>query len=316
MTRSHWTPAEVPDQTDRVALVTGATRGVGQHLARQLAAAGATLVLAGRSDARRAAAVSWLRAHVPTAELVPLSLDLADLASVRAAAAEVARVCDRIDVLVNNAGLMGTPLRATADGFELQFGVNHLGHFALTGLLLDHLLAAPAPRMVTVSSAAHLRGTGRFDAHIGAAGYRRWRAYAESKLANLLFTRELQRRADAAGMELTAAAAHPGLAATGLLASGPRLRGSQLRINLAERVSAAVGQPAEQGAWPVLYAATMPDVVGGDYLVPDGLAQLRGRPVRAATSRRARDAALARSLWEDSEALTGVRFDKLDDEPG
>jgi NAD(P)-dependent dehydrogenase (short-subunit alcohol dehydrogenase family) len=237
-----------------------------------------------------------------TGEVAVARLDLADLASVREFAEGVH---GPIDLLVNNAGVMATPLRRTADGFELQIGTNHLGHFALTGLLLDRLLAGREPRVVTVSSGAHRMGRIDFDdLNAERRRYRRWGAYGQSKLANLLFAFELQRRA---GLALLSAAAHPGYAATNLQTSGPELDGISLQGRAMAVFNRVVAQSDEMGALPTLYAATM-DVPPAAYVGPGGLQEMRGHPTLVSASSAARDEDAARRLWELSERLTGVSF--------
>jgi NAD(P)-dependent dehydrogenase (short-subunit alcohol dehydrogenase family) len=236
-----------------------------------------------------------------------VALDLSSLASVREGAAAVAERVEHLDVLLNNAGIMAVPHSRTADGFESQLGTNHLGHFALTGLLLPTLLAAPQPRVVTVSSHAHKIGRLQLDdLFFERRRYSRWKAYGQSKLANLLFTSELQRRAVAAGTALTAAAAHPGYAATNLT-SGPVVGAPFLRpvLALGDRL---LGQPDHMGALPQLYATTMPDVGPDDYWGPDAFREQRGYPTRVARSRQALDSEAGRHLWERSEQLTGVTY--------
>ena len=305
-----WTTADIPDLTGRTAVVTGANSGIGFGAAVELARHGATVTLATRDPGRGADALARLKSEVPAADAGLGRLDLADLSSVRAFAAGYAP--DGLDLLVNNAGVMAVPLRHTPDGFESQFGTNHLGHFALTGLLLPKLLARPGARVVTVTSPYHK--IGRIDfADLDARGrYRKWPAYAQSKLANLLFTFELQRRADAAGLELLALSAHPGYAATNLQTAGPRLAGNKLMERASEVVSRVVGQSARDGALPTLRAATDPAVRGGEVFGPDGLLELRGAPKQVAVSRRARDRGVAERLWEASEEKTGVRYPALD----
>ncbi len=310
MTR--WTEQDVPPQAGRIVVVTGANSGLGLNTARVLAARGAHVVLASRSAEKAADAAALIRVDTPGASLEVLPLDLADLASVRAAAERFAADHDHLDVLVNNAGVMATPHRRTADGFELQLGTNHLGHFALTGLLLASLLAAPAARVVTVSSGAHQMGRIVFDDLQAERRYRKWPAYGQSKLANLLFAYELARRADAARVPLVSAAAHPGYAATNLQAVGPRMAGAPITERLAAIGNRLLAQDATRGALPQLYAATMPDVRSGDYYGPDGLLEMRGWPERVSSSDRSKDEATARRLWEVSEELTGVRYDALD----
>ena len=305
-----WTTADIPDLTGRTAVVTGANSGIGFGAAVELARHGAAATLATRDPGRGGDALARLKSEVPAADAGLGRLDLADLSSVRAFAAGYAP--DGLDLLVNNAGVMAVPLRHTPDGFESQFGTNHLGHFALTGLLLPKLLARPGARVVTVTSPYHK--IGRIDfADLDARGrYRKWPAYAQSKLANLLFTFELQRRADAAGVELLALSAHPGYAATNLQTAGPRLAGNKLMERASEVVSRVVGQSARDGALPTLRAATDPAVRGGEVFGPDGLLELRGAPKQVAVSRRARDRGVAERLWEASEEKTGVRYPALD----
>jgi len=285
------------DQSGRVAVVTGANSGIGFHAARELAAHGAKVVLAVRDvEGKGADAAARMSGDVEVRHL-----DLADLASVRAFAD---RFEGPLDLLVNNAGVMATPRRMTADGFELQFGTNHLGHFALTGLLLDRLRGG---RVTTVSSGAHNIGWMRFDDLMGERRYQRWLAYGQSKLANLLFAFELQRRADAAGFDLTSTAAHPGYAATNLQMAGPQLEGSRVREALGRLGNVLLAQSDEMGALPTLYAATE-DLPGGTYIGPDGFAEQRGHPKIVGANSRARDEESARRLWDVSEELTGVTF--------
>jgi NAD(P)-dependent dehydrogenase (short-subunit alcohol dehydrogenase family) len=213
-----------------------------------------------------------------------------------------------LHVLCNNAGVMAIPYRRTVDGFEMQFGTNHLGHFALTGLMLDRLLATEDARVVNVSSGAHRMGKIRFDDLQWQNGYRKWRAYGQSKLANLLFTFELQRRADAAGAKLLSVACHPGYAATNLQAAGPRMQGSSMMESFFSVGNSLFAQSAAMGALPTEYAAVAPGVHGGDYIGPDGIAEMWGHPVNVGCSAAARDAAAAARLWEVSEQLTGVHY--------
>jgi NAD(P)-dependent dehydrogenase (short-subunit alcohol dehydrogenase family) len=305
-----WTTADIPDLTGRTAVITGANSGIGFRTAVELARRGAAVTLTARDPDRGADALARLRAEVPAADAEVTELDVADLASVRAFAA--AYQPDGLDLLINNAGVMAVPLRRTPDGFESQFGTNHLGHFALTGLLLPRLLARPGSRVVTLTSGLHRAGRVDFtdlDAH---RGYRKWPAYAQSKLANLLFMFELQRRADATGADLRAVAAHPGYAATNLQATGPRLAGNKAIEQATNVVTRLIGQSAEAGALPTLRAATDPAVRGGEVFGPDGLLQLHGAPKQVPVSRRARDRALAERLWTVSEEMTGVRYPAFD----
>ncbi len=300
---THWTAADVPDQTGRTAIVTGANTGIGFEAAAVLAARGATVVLACRDLDKAKLAADRVAASASGAAVQVQRLDLAALASVRAAAGELRDRYDRIDLLVNNAGVMWTPRQTTADGFELQFGTNHLGHFALTGLLLDRLLATPGSRVVTISSIGHRTGRIHFDDLQLERRYGRHRAYAQSKLANLMFTYELQRRMAAAGAGTIAVAAHPGGSRTELTRHLPR---GLSRVN--RLVEPLWAQSADMGALPTLRAATDPRVQGGEYYGPDGFAEGRGHPKRVGSSRRSHDAEAQRRLWAVSEELTGVGY--------
>jgi NAD(P)-dependent dehydrogenase (short-subunit alcohol dehydrogenase family) len=305
-----WSADDIPDLTERTAIVTGANSGLGFRTAVELARHGAAVTLAARDPGRGADALRRLLAEVPTAEVTLAKLDLADLASVRTFAETYHP--STLDLLVNNAGVMAVPLRHTPDGFESQLGTNHFGHFALTGLLLPRLLARPGARVVTVTSFMHR--IGRIDfGNLDARGrYRKWPAYAQSKLANLLFTFELQRRADAAGADLRSVAAHPGYAATNLQTAGPRLAGSRIGEHGSRLTSRLVGQSDSQGALPTLRAATDPAVRGGEVFGPGGPFEMHGAPKQVTVSRRARDRALAERLWTVSEEKTGVRYPALD----
>jgi NAD(P)-dependent dehydrogenase (short-subunit alcohol dehydrogenase family) len=306
-----WSTSDIPDQSGRVAIVTGANSGIGFEAAAALAAKGAHVILACRDGAKAKAALDAIRARQPDASLESQSLDLASLASVRAFADRVLADHARLDLLVNNAGVMAIPRRTTADGFEMQFGTNHLGHFALTGLLVERLLGAPAARVVTVSSSAHRPGHIEWDDLQRERAYTKWGAYAQSKLANLLFAYELDRRLRRRGASAASTAAHPGYAATNLQAVGARMennRGAEWVFALGNRL---LGQSAADGALPTLYAATAPDVAGGDYIGPSRVFEAWGPPKKVGSSKRSRDPNDARRLWEASEQLTGVRFAAL-----
>lgn len=298
-----WNAADVPDQTGRVAVVTGANTGIGYHTAAVLADRGARVVLAVRNLEKGNDAVARIRAASPGADVTVQRLDLTSLDSVRGAAEALRAAYPRIDLLINNAGVMFTPKQTTADGFELQFGTNHLGHFALTGLLLEHMLVEGS-RVVTVSSMGHrLLAAIHFDDLHWERGYNRFAAYGQAKLANLLFTYELQRRLAAKGRPTIAVAAHPGGSNTELTRNLPAL------VRPVERlVSPLVFQNAEMGALPTLRAATDPTVAGGQYYGPDGLGQQRGHPKRVGSSKQSHDAELQHRLWLVSEELTGVAF--------
>nr|MBA2740346.1 SDR family NAD(P)-dependent oxidoreductase [Nocardioidaceae bacterium] len=277
-----WSTAQIPDLSGRWAMVTGASSGLGHHVTRELAHAGAAVVMAGRDLDRLAVSADLVRRGVPAADLHIVSLDLADLAAVHRTAEQVLEGYDHLDLLVDNAGVMATPERKTADGFELQIGTNHLGHFALTGLLLPALLASPhGARVVVTSSVAHRTVSGiDLDSLVAGADtrpYRKWRAYGESKLANLLFMLELERRAAAEDLALLSVAAHPGYAATELQTSGPAMGGATVGSRLMSLANKVVAQPADHGAWPLLLAATQPGLPGGSYVGPGGPGETRGR---------------------------------------
>ena len=300
-----WTEEDVPSQEGRAFLVTGANGGLGYETARVLAQRGARVILACRRPDAAAEAARRIRDLAPGARVQVEALDLAELASVRECARRVAKGLGRLDGLVNNAGLMGVPRAVTADGFERQFAVNHLGHFALTGRLLPLLLAAPAPRVVTVTSETARFGRIAFDDLQGERRYRPWRAYAQAKLANLLFALELDRRARAAGSALVSMGAHPGYAGTGLQANPERrLRAPVQRFwSWANR---SVAQGAAAGAWPTLRAATDPQARGGTLYGPSRL--LAGPAIVDTVYRRGADQEAARRLWDASATLTGVHY--------
>ncbi|MHA6803040.1 oxidoreductase [Salinifilum ghardaiensis] len=295
---AHWTELSMPAQHGRTVLITGANSGLGLHSARVLASAGARVLMACRDRERGRSARDQVAC---TASVEPelVELDLADLTNVREAAAEVReRTGDGVDVLLNNAGVMATPRRSTGDGFELQLGTNHLGHALLTWLLLPALRRNA--RVVTVSSLAHHRGgLDLSDPNFERRSYSPVRAYGQSKLANLLFMLELSRRAELAGRGLTSAAAHPGMSATELVANTARMRRLPGRLDRAiDAGTRVLTQPVELGVLPQLFAATAPNVQGGDFFGPSGLAELRGYPSRVRMSRRARDPRTAQRLWE------------------
>jgi len=302
-----WTAADVGDQSDRTAVITGGNSGIGKEAARVLAARGATVVLACRDAGRAQAAAQDVGAGLPDGRVQTVALDLGSLESVRAAAAEITGRFRQLDLLVNNAGVMFPPYQQTADGFELQFGINHLGHFALTGLVLPSLLAIGGSRVVTVSSNGHRAGRMRFGDLNSASGYHRASAYGQSKLANLLFTYELQRRLAAAGTTTIAVAAHPGTARTQLSRYMPSWTAGFMSPRLGPLTSWWV-QDAGMGALPTLRAATDPGAAGGDYFGPSGPLQMTGPPVRVRSSARSYDAGAAHRLWTESEKLTGVSY--------
>ncbi len=304
--KPHWTPADIPSQNGKRVVVTG-TGGLGYETALALAQRGADVVLAGRNPAKGRASVQKIAARVPGALIRFARLDLASLSSIAQCAKELLAEGRPIDILVNNAAVMSLPNRQlTEDGFEMQFGTNHLGHFALTARLLPLLRQAPRPRVVTVSSQAHRFGAIRFDNLQAEKRYNHWTAYGQSKLANLLFTFELQRRSDAHGWGLMSNAAHPGYARTDLIAnSGQKGLLQKLSIMLLQPIAS---HSAAEGAWPTLLAATSPEAVNGGYYGPNGFFELYGPPVPAGTTPQARDETVAKRLWEVSERLTGIQW--------
>jgi NAD(P)-dependent dehydrogenase (short-subunit alcohol dehydrogenase family) len=309
---STWTADRPSDRAGETVVVTGANSGIGFEAAKAFADNGATVIMACRSTDRGERAAADVRRAVDPSDPDPdvRRCDLADLRSVESFATAVTEDYPAVDVLCNNAGVMAIPRRETEEGFERQLGVNHLGHFALTGHLLGSLLRGDGEsRIVTQSSGAHRLGEIDFDDLHHTRSYGKWAAYGQSKLANLLFAYELQRRLDAAGIADTiSVACHPGYAATNLQYRGPRQSGSTLRLWLVTVANALVGQPAADGALPLLYAATAPDVDGGEYYGPGGLLNMRGPPERQRSSDASYDETTAARLWERSEALTGVRY--------
>ncbi|MGE2719536.1 SDR family NAD(P)-dependent oxidoreductase [Mycolicibacterium celeriflavum] len=299
---SKWTAADIPDQSGRTVIVTGANSGLGYDTAAALADKGAQVVLAVRNLDKGNEAVDRIKKSTPNAVVNVTQLDLSSLDSVRRAADELRAAHPRIDLLINNAGVMYLPNRETTkDGFEMQFGTNHLGHFALTGLLLDNLLTAEGSRVVTVSSVGHrILARIRFEDPHFETGYNRVRAYGQSKLANLMFTYELQRRLSAKGAPTIAAAAHPGFSDTELMRYIP--------VYVPDIAWKIFTQPADKGSLPTLRAATAPDVQGGQYYGPDGIGEVRGNPKLVASSAQSHDEDIQRRLWTMSEELTGITF--------
>ena len=308
-----WRTSDIPDLTGQRAVITGITGGLGFSTALELARHGAQLVVTGRDASKADDAVARLREEVPAATVDVVMLDLASLADTKRAASDVLAGYDRIDILINNAGIMATPRSSTVDGFELQIGTNHLGHFAWTGTLWPLLKASDA-RIVTVSSLMHAPANGIDLRSLTLEGsprrYWRWQSYSESKLANLSFALELNRRVKAAGLGVVSVAAHPGYALTNLQKTGTSIGGgiNALAGTAFQQVSRIVGQSADMGAWPLLLAATDPSLSGGEYVGPSSLGQTRGRPKLVGMTRWARDRELADNLWDASEAATGVEF--------
>ena len=302
-----WNLDQVPDLSGRVIIITGANSGIGYEAALALAKRKAEITLACRNEEKARAAVDRIRAEVPSARLKIIPLDLSDLASVRAFAERFREEQSQLHALVNNAGVMALPRRLTVDGFEMQFGTNHLGHFALTGQLLDLLLATPASRVVNVSSIAHKFGKIRFHDLQGEKRYSKWAAYGQSKLANLLFTHELDRRLKERGHETISVACHPGWAATSLQEAGPKMEGSKLMEKLSAWGNAMLAQDAAAGALPTVFATVEP-LRGDEYIGPTRMMGWHGPPEIIQPLDKAREPETAQRLWEASEELTGVRF--------
>ena len=302
-----WTAAAIPSLAGLRAVVTGANSGLGYETALALAAHGAQVTMAVRDTAKGDAAAQQIRAQAPQASIEVRRLDLADLASID----EFAWLWreshpDGLDMLINNAGIMAIPRRETADGFEMQLGTNHLGHFALTGRLLEAI--RPDGRIVTVSSQAHRMGRMDFDDLMGERKYGAWRAYGQSKLANLLFVRSLAERLERAGSTIASIGAHPGFASTHLQAVAPEMKGRGWQVKVMDGVNKVMAQSAAMGALPTLYAATFPAIRSGDYVGPDGFGEQRGHPKLVGMNASARDDEAASRLWTVSEELTGVRY--------
>jgi NAD(P)-dependent dehydrogenase (short-subunit alcohol dehydrogenase family) len=306
---SEWSARDIPDLSDRSVVVTGANSGLGFETALALAGAGAQVVLACRDKARGEEAVERIHQARPESRVELEQLDLSSLESIHAFGSRFTSTHEVLDILVNNAGVMAIPRRETQDGFELQFGTNHLGHFALTGSLIGPLLARPGSRVVTVTSIVARVGRIRFGDLQSTRRYSKWIAYAQAKLANQLFTLELDRRATKQG--IVSVAAHPGYSATNLQGAGARMEGSLIKERITDLENSLFSQPAFMGALPILYAAAGPGVRGGEYFGPDGPFGMHGYPKRVSFVRAATDESRARRLWEISEHLTAVHFDTL-----
>ncbi len=307
-----WKTTDIPDLTGQRALITGVTGGLGVNTAIELARHGATLAVTARDTKKAAEAVAHITTKAPGANVDVISLDLADLADTKRAAREAIAAYDRIDMLVNNAGIMFPPKESkTADGYELQIGTNHLGHFAWTATLWPLLVASKA-RIVSVSSNMHKATTGidlrTFTPEGSPRRYKRTQPYAESKVANLLFATELDRRVKSAGIDVVSVGAHPGYAATNITKTGPEVGGRSITGLGMHQVSKVLGQSAAAGSWPLLMAATDPALTGGEYVGPNGPGGWRGRPKLVGMSRTARDPNLAVALWAASESAAGVEF--------
>ena len=296
--KEHWTTENIPSLAGKTAIVTGSNSGIGFEAAKALAAKNAKVIMACRNTEKGEKAAAEIRSLYPGSNIIVAELNLGHLASVRTFAGNFLQENDRLDMLINNAGIMMPPYGKTTDGFELQFGTNHLGHFALTGLLLPLLLKTGESRVVNVSSSAHKAGKINFDDLGSEQSYAKMKAYGQSKLANLLFTYELQRRFDAAGSGSIASAAHPGWSSTNL----------QRHSGTLNWLNPVFGQKASMGALPTLRAATGTDVRGGDYYGPGGFMEMKGSPYRVESNDRSHDTETARQLWEVSEKMTGVSY--------
>ena len=310
MAMSKWTPADIPSQSGKTVLITGANSGIGYQAAKELSRQGAHVLLGVRDVAKGTAALERLQAEVPAASVELAQLDMASLASIRTFAEHFLARGTALDILINNAGVMALPKRElTPDGFERQFATNHLGHFAVTGLLMPALLRASAPRVVTVSSLAHRNGKIEWNNLQSETRYVPWDAYNASKLANLLFAFELQRHADAAGSKLLSIPVHPGISRTSIFANGPGTR--DLKSIIVTLLGPIMTQDDAMGALPTLYGATAPQACGGEYIGPDGFQAFKGYPTVETPRPQALDEATAKRLWTVSEELTGVTYPAL-----
>jgi NAD(P)-dependent dehydrogenase (short-subunit alcohol dehydrogenase family) len=306
-----WTEASIPDQSGKTFVVTGGNSGIGYEAAVALARKKAHVVLACRSPQRAGDALASLKSAVPGASVEVMQLDLASLKSIRAFAEACRAKHEKLHGLINNAGLMALPYTKTEDGFEMQLGTNHLGHFALTGLMLPSLLGTEGARVVSVASQAHRMGRMHWDDLMGERRYEAWEWYGQSKLANLLFTYELQRRLEGAGKKLVALACHPGYSATALQHKGPEMEGSKLKGAIMSVGNALLAQSSAMGALPTLRAATDPDAKGGEYYGPRGLGEFVGYPKKVSSNALSNDREQQKRLWDESVKLTGVGYAEL-----
>ncbi|NWJ48473.1 MAG: SDR family oxidoreductase [Chloroflexi bacterium] len=304
---THWTTNDIPDQHGRIAVITGANSGLGYETSLALAAKGAQVIMTSRDPERGKAALNRIKQQLPAASLELMTLDLGSLASIRSFALEFRAKYSRLDLLINNAGVMAIPFRKTVDGFETQLGTNHLGHFALTGLLLDTILETPSSRIVNVSSGLHRSGYIHFDDLYLEKKYTPYAAYSQSKIANLYFTFELQRKLEALGSKTISVSAHPGYAATNLQGTSASSTGSKLNVFMYKLANTLVAQSQAKGALPQLYAATAPEVKGGEFFGPHFMGY-RGYPKLEKAADKAYDKEIAAKLWKVSEELTGVKF--------
>lgn len=310
----NWTHQDIPDQTNKVIVITGANSGLGLESTKALVAKGGHVVMAVRSVTKgEKAKADILKVH-PQASVDVMALDMSALSSVRHFAVAFKAKYNRLDILINNAGVMAIPRQETVDGFEMQLGVNHLGHFALTALLLDVIVSTPNARIHNVSSSANYTGSINFDDLMGKTSYNRWGAYGQSKLANIFFTFELQKRLNAAGYNTLANTSHPGLVMTNLQANSVEQSGTGVEAFLYRILEPVLAQDISMGVLPMLYGATALDAHGGVFYGPQTL-NLRGYPAEKKANKEAYDAAALRRFWEVSEELTGIRYSMLDKKP-
>jgi len=305
---NRWTQNDIPDQSGKLVIVTGGNSGIGYEAGLALAGRNAQVILVVRDVKKGEEAAQKIRQVHSQARVTVMLLDLSDLKSVRSFAQTFLATHERLNILINNAGVMALPARKTVDGFEMQFGTNHLGHFALTGLLLPALKATPNARVVTVSSNLHNSGEIHFDDLQWEKSYDRWGAYSQSKLANLLFAYEFQRRLAAAGIDVKSVGCHPGYAATNLQAAGPRMDGSVVSLWMMNLANMVVAQSQTMGALPTLFAAVASQANGGDYIGPTGRGGMRGYPEKVRSNDKSYDEGMAKRLWSVSEELTGVAY--------
>jgi len=304
-----WTASDIPDLKGKIAVVTGANSGLGYYTCLELARKGAHVVLAARNKEKGFAALERIKLEIPEADLQFMKLDLANLETIKHFADAFIEEYERLDILINNAGVMAIPLRRTAQGFEMQFGTNHLGHFALTALLAGFMELSPRARIVNVSSLMHKFGKINFDDLNSEKSYSKWTAYGQSKLANLLFTIELDKRLRRAGKHTKVMASHPGYASTNLQTRGGEMEGSKANVVVNNIMNAIIAQPAWKGALPSLYAATCPDAESGKFYGPSGLGSVRGYPREEKIDPKLIRPEVAKRLWEESERLTGIKFE-------
>jgi len=303
-----WTASNMPDLAGKTALVTGANSGLGYYTCLELARKGAHVILAARNKEKGHAAVEKIRSELPNASLQFMKLDLANIETIKYFAGSLKEEYDKLDILVNNAGVMAIPLLRTAQGFEMQFGTNHLGHFALTALLFSFMESTPGSRIVTVSSLMHKIGKINFDDLNWEKSYSKWPAYGQSKLANLLFTLELDRRIKESGKQVKAMTSHPGYASTNLQTRGGEMEGSKMNVLMNKLMNKLMAQPAWKGALPSLYAATCEKAGSGKFYGPSGLGAVRGYPREEKINPKFTDPEIAKRLWEESEKMVGFKF--------